>query len=229
MEVHQHVRSRSASVPRFNMFFVTKRIIDITVSFFLLLLFCPFLPFFCYLIIKKDGKPIFFRQACVGKSNRSFIVWKFRTLTNPSKVIRALPPHPFPKTWDNGVPNQFYFNRNPHQNLTHTGRWLKKFHLDGLPQLYNVLKGDMSLVGPSPEIVEIADYYNGYQAHRLNVKPGMSGLAQVNGHSDKNHDQKIIDDLLYIKKRSFKFDRIIIYRTFKRIFHNGIFNRKRLR
>ncbi|WP_164669992.1 sugar transferase [Virgibacillus doumboii] len=228
MELRQNVRSRSASVPRFSKFFAAKRVIDITISFLLLLLLCPFLLLIFYRIMKKDGKPVFFRQARVGKDDRTFILWKFRTLTNPSKVIRALPPHPFPDTWNSGVPNRFYFNRDSYQNLTHTGRGLKKFHLDGLPQLYNVLKGDMSLVGPSPEIVEIVDYYNRYQAGRLRVKPGITGFAQVNGNSNKNHDQKIRDDLFYIKNRSIKFDMIILYRTFKRFFHDGIFPRKRL-
>ncbi|SDR09010.1 sugar transferase [Virgibacillus salinus] len=228
MEIRQNVRSKPASYIDINMFFIVKRVVDIIGSFILILILWPWLLIICYRILKKDGGPILFRQVRMGKDNRPFLIRKFRTLTNPSKVIRSLPPHPFPKSWNNGVPDQFNFNRDPYQNVTHTGRWLKKYRLDRLPLLYNVLKGDMSLVGPSPEIVEIVEYYNEYQAQRLQVKPGITGFAQVNGNTNQNHDQKIRDDLFYIKNCSLKFDMIIKYRTIKHIFINGNFKRKRL-
>lgn len=228
MEARQNVRSKSVSYTHINKFFIVKRIVDIIVSFILLLILWPWLLLISYRIIKKDGRPILFRQVRMGKDNRPFLIRKFRTLTNPSKVIRSLPPHPFPKSWNNGVPDQFNFNRDPYQNVTHTGRWLKKYHIDRLPLLYNVFKGDMSLVGPSPEIIEIVEYYNRHQAQRLRVKPGITGFAQVNGNSNQSHDQKIRDDLFYIKNCSLKFDMIIIYRTSKHIFINGNFKRKRL-
>ncbi|SER05483.1 Sugar transferase involved in LPS biosynthesis (colanic, teichoic acid) [Virgibacillus subterraneus] len=228
MEIRQNVRSKPASYIDINMFFIVKRVVDIIGSFILILILWPWLLIIFYRILKKDGGPILFRQVRMGKDNRPFLIRKFRTLTNPSKVIRSLPPHPFPKSWNNGVPDQFNFNRDPYQNVTHTGRWLKKYRLDRLPLLYNVLKGDMSLVGPSPEIIEIVEYYNEYQAQRLQVKPGITGFAQVNGNTNQNHDQKIRDDLFYIKNCSLKFDMIIKYRTIKHIFINGNFKRKRL-
>lgn len=229
VEVRQNVRSRSTSYAHFNKSFTVKRMVDILGSFILILILWPWLLLISYRIMRKDGGPILFRQVRMGKDNRPFLISKFRTMTNPSKVIRSLPPHPFPKSWENGVPNQFNFNRDPYQNVTQTGRWIKKYHLDSLPQLYNVFKGDMSFVGPSPEIVEIADYYNEYQAQRLDVKPGIIGFAQVNGNTNSQHNQKIRDDLFYIENSSLKFDMIIIYRMLKRILMNGNFKRKRLR
>lgn len=221
MEIRQTIHSKTTSLKQVNMFFITKRLTDVMISFAYLLVLSPLILLTSYLIIKKDGKPVFFRQVRVGRDHRLFKIWKFRTLTNPSRVIRALPPHPFPRSWKYGVPDKFYFNRDPYQTFTRTGKGIKKFHLDRLPLLFNVLKGDMSLVGPSPEILEIAEYYNFFQEKRLKVKPGIISFAQLNGNTNRKHSQKIKDDIFYIENCSLKFDMIIIYRWFKRIFQNS--------
>ncbi|WP_170848236.1 sugar transferase [Lentibacillus halodurans] len=192
-----------------------KRSLDIAISLVCLLVLTPFMVWIACRMMKKEGKPIFFRQARVGREHRIFVLWRFRTKTNSSKVIRSLPPHPFPKNWDNGVPDAFYFKRDTTQTVTQTGNWLKKYHLDRIPELFNVLKGDMSLVGPSPEVPEIADHYNQYQAQRLRVKPGIICLSQINGYTNQNYGKKIRDDLFYIRNCSVKWDMVIICRALK--------------
>ncbi|HLS10046.1 sugar transferase [Lentibacillus sp.] len=216
MEVRESVRLRSYG-RRNNFYLTVKRLMDVLISLFGLCILLPLMVWISYQIMKKDGRPVFFRQAHVGKGHREFIMLTFRTMTNASKVIRALPPHPFPENWANGVPDAFYFTRNPQQMVTGSGKWIKKYHLEKLPALINILKGDMSLVGPSPEIPEIADHYNRHQAQRLRMKPGLTGLAQIHDHHHQNHGKKVMDDLHYINDCSAKLDIKILYRTLKRL------------
>src|SRR5699024_2233652 len=102
--------------------------------------------------------------------------------------------------WKNGVPDDFVFKTgsidNP--NITRVGQFIRKYSLDELPQFFNVLKGDMSVVGPRPEIIDITKCYNSEQKRRLAVKPGITGWAQANGRSDMNHGEKIRHDLYYV-------------------------------
>ena len=115
--------------------------------------------------------------------------------------------------WEEGVPDHFQFKTENDVSVTKIGKFLRKYSLDELPQLLNVLAGQMSLVGPRPEIPEITDLYNHKQAHRLLVKPGITGYAQINGRSEINHGEKIEYDLYYVKNQSLGLDLIIIVLT----------------
>ncbi|QKY68268.1 sugar transferase [Lentibacillus sp. CBA3610] len=229
MEARQHIRLQSVSVRHKQLFLIVKRLFDIIISLVCLIVLAPVLLWISYRLLKKEGRPVFFREARAGRDKRLFIRWRFRTMTNASKVIRALPPHPFPKSWSNGVPDAFHFNRESQRTVTPTGKWIQKYRLDRISELFNVLKGDMSLVGPKPEIPDIADYYNQYQKQRLQVRPGLTCFAQLNGRTNKNHAKKIRDDLSYIRNCSMKWDIIIMFRTLKQGIRNGNFSRKRLR
>lgn len=222
MELQENVRSRAASrsqsASHSKMYSFIKRFTDIIVSFILLLLFSPLLLFISWRIQKKEGKSIFYREMCMGKDQCIFVLWRFRTMTNRSRVIYALPPHPFPASWEKGVPDQFTIQRDFGITITPTGLWLRKYDLHKLPQLWNVIKGDMSLVGPKPEIPEIADYYNEHQIKRLAMKPGLVGYTELYGGPSINHNEKINLDLYYIKKRSFKMDvRILCHVVARRL------------
>lgn len=216
--VSTRVNSRSNASGQSKSYRFIKRLIDIIVSFTLLLLFSPLLVFICWRIQKKEGKTILYREMCVGKDRYTFVLWRFRTMTNPSRVIYALPPHPFPASWKSGVPDQFTIQRDSGITITPTGLWLRKYHFHKLPQLWNVIKGDMSLVGPKPEIREIADYYNEHQLKRLAVKPGIIAYTGLYDNQSINHNEKVNLDLYYIKKRSFKMDvRILCHVVVKRL------------
>ena len=115
--------------------------------------------------------------------------------------------------WSDGVPIDFLFETPPQQKITKIGRIYRKLSIDELPQLFNVLRGDMSLIGPRPEILEITQLYSRYQAKRLKVKPGMTGYAQINGRSVINHGMKIEYDLYYIENQSFRLDAKIFFKT----------------
>jgi len=115
--------------------------------------------------------------------------------------------------WKEGVPDSFLFKTAGDATITSIGKILRKCSLDELPQLLNVLMGDMSIVGPRPEIPAITDLYNGHQAKRLLIKPGITGYAQINGRSEISHGKKIEYDLYYIKNCSLLLDIKIIAAT----------------
>src|SRR5690625_2566039 len=118
-----------------------KRQLDILLGILLVFLLSPLFLYISILIFKKEGKPIFHRESCVGRKNRSFTKWKFRTLSKPSRLITAFPPYPYPGQSGRGAP----------RTLTATGRWLKKYKFEELPLLINIIRGDMSFTGPKIE------------------------------------------------------------------------------
>ncbi|GGB57812.1 sugar transferase [Virgibacillus dakarensis] len=212
MELRPNARTYATS--RINMYAFVKRLLDIAISLVLLTILAPLILVICIYIYKKDGQPVLLKRARAGKNNRVFIMLTFRTTTVPSRVIRAFPPHPFPDSWADGVPAAFTYKSNDKTRVTRFGARLRKYHIDKIPQLLNVLKGDMSLVGPQPEIPEITTYYNDIQEKRLKVRPGMTGYAQVNGFViEAKHGLKIAYDLYYVRNCSFRFDMKILFRS----------------
>ena len=154
--------------------------------------------------IKRDSPgPIIFRQQRVGENGRLFWMLKFRTM-----IDRA------------GAPTDAHdlIKRPDDPRLTRVGHWLRQFSLDELPQLFNVLKGDMSLVGPRPELPWLVDQYVDWQRKRFNVPQGMTGWWQVNGRSDKPTIAKTRDDLYYIQNYSLLLDVIILWKTIGAVF-----------
>jgi lipopolysaccharide/colanic/teichoic acid biosynthesis glycosyltransferase len=136
-----------------------------------------------------------FRQIRVGKGRRRFVLLKFRTMVvSPARqATQQVDP--------------------THQEVTEVGRLLRRFKLDELPQLVNVLRGDMSLVGPRPALVESVANYDSRQARRLAVRPGLTGLAQVNGNTAMSWDERIVFDLHYLDHTSLRMDLAILRRT----------------
>lgn len=220
--INTHSTLRAAMYRKPILLLMIKRILDIVISFILILLFTPVFLVILYRINKNEGKPIFYREARIGKNNEPFIMWTFRTKSIPTQVIRSLPPYPVPNAWENGVPNEFTIKKIGYTPITSTGNWLLKYNLHKLPLLFHVFKGDMSLVGPQAEVKKVAKYYNANQKQRLQVKPGVTGYAQVNNLTNKNHQQKIAYDLYYIRNYSLRFDMKIIMQAIKHFFKKTV-------
>lgn len=215
-KVKSRLSSRAMLYEKPSYFLIIKRSFDIILSSILIILFLPAFICISYQIFRREGRPIFHREAIVGTYNEPFIMWTFRIKTIPSQVIRSFPPRPVPGSWEDGVSNEFTIKKNGYQMITPTGNRLLKYKLYKLPLLVHILKGDMSFVGPQAEITEIAKHYNNYQKKRLEVKPGLTGYAQINQMTNKNHQRKIMYDLYYIKKLSFLLDVKILTHALKR-------------
>jgi lipopolysaccharide/colanic/teichoic acid biosynthesis glycosyltransferase len=177
--------------------FFLKRFFDfITALFALIILF----PFFClilmFLIISNSGKPFFF-QIRPGKNEKLFRVIKFKTMND--------------KKDSNGdfLPDS--------ERITKTGNFIRKTSLDEIPQLINVLKGDMSLIGPRPLLVEYLELYNDNERLRHSVKPGITGWAQINGRNAISWKKKLELDVWYVNNLSFFLDLKIFLGTFKKV------------
>ena len=161
-------------------FQLMKRLFDIALSLIILIFSSPLFLWLMFLYRKKAEGSMIHRDLCVGKNGKPFKMYTFRTETVPSQLITALPPRPVPKGWEHGVSDRFTIHKKAFTMVTDIGRILKKYRLHQLPLFWNVLKGDMSIVGPEPELIEVAQYYNLFQKQRLSVKPGLTGLAQIN-------------------------------------------------
>lgn len=190
-----------------------KRLFDIVFSFILLILLSPIFFILGLWIVIDDGFPIFFKQKRSGLNDIPFQIFKFRSMKNKQIPVQSNSHNNY--SWTNGVPDEFVFKTNDEDNpnITKVGRFIRKYSLDEFPQFINVLKGDMSVIGPRPEILSISKYYNEEQKRRLEVKPGVSGWAQVNGRSEMNHGEKIKYDLYYVKKISLWLDLKILFKT----------------
>lgn len=186
-----------------------KRIVDFFIS---LLSVIVLLPVFAAIsiAIKLSGKgPAFFKQERAGKNGRSFVFYKFRTMK-----IDADPFGASPKSADD-------------PRLTKVGKFLREYSLDELPQLFNVLKGDMSIVGPRPLYVSQMDEWNKRQKKRLLVKPGLTGLAQISGRGELTREEKLELDVKYVDNASFLQDMKIILATVVQVFRRKNIYEKR--
>jgi lipopolysaccharide/colanic/teichoic acid biosynthesis glycosyltransferase len=191
--------------------FGIKRIFDIVVSTFLLVLLSPILLIlFIWIKLDSEGEAVF-KQTRVGVKGKPFTIYKFRTMIkNADKLYEV--------TVDRENLGSFVFQDKDDPRITKSGRFLRKTSLDELPQLLNIIKGDMSLIGPRPEIPAIADLYSDFEKIRLLVKPGVSGLAQVNGRGDLELSMTIGFDVRYIKEFSLWLDFKILLKTVKVVF-----------
>ncbi|ENO8768914.1 MULTISPECIES: sugar transferase [Enterococcus] len=180
-----------------------KRILDILLSGIALIVLSPIILIVGFLVRIKLGSPIIFKQERPGKSEKIFSMYKFRTMTDERD--------------HNGefLPDEI--------RLTKFGKILRATSLDELPELWNILKGDMSIVGPRPLLVEYLPLYSEKQRKRHNVRPGLTGLAQVNGRNAISWEEKFEYDYLYIEDYSFTKDINIIWHTIKKVLkHDGI-------
>ncbi|AZB43587.1 sugar transferase [Bacillus sp. FJAT-42376] len=171
-----------------------KRSFDILAAFILLLIFLIPMIILATLIGLKIGRPVFFTQTRPGLHEKPFLLLKFRSMTEERDENFEL------------LPDE--------KRLTPFGRFLRKYSLDELPQLLNVLKGDISLVGPRPLLMEYLPLYSMQQKRRHEVKPGITGWAQINGRNAITWEEKFELDLWYIRNQSFGLDMKILFLTF---------------
>lgn len=174
-----------------------KRFFDIFLAILLLMLLLIPLLLISLLINYKLGSPVFFRQLRPGLHGKPFIMYKFRTMTNETDDCGILLPDS--------------------QRLSKFGKFLRSSSIDELPELFNVLKGDMSLVGPRPLLIEYLSLYSDEQSRRNDVLPGITGWAQVNGRNSLSWNDKFQLDVWYVNNRSFFLDIKILFLTFKSV------------
>ncbi|MEH7011474.1 sugar transferase [Neobacillus niacini] len=182
-----------------------KRLFDLLLSILGLILFLPIISLTALLIRMKLGTPIIFKQQRPGLKGKPFILYKFRTMTDERDQNGELLPD--------------------HLRLTSFGKLLRKLSLDEFPQLFNVLKGDMSLIGPRPLLTEYLLLYTEEEAKRHNVRPGITGWAQINGRNAITWEEKFKLDVWYVENQSFILDIKILLLTIKKVItSDGISN-----
>lgn len=174
-----------------------KRVIDILGASFGLLLLLPVLIIVAYRIRRELGSPVLFRQTRPGRHGKPFQMIKFRTMRNTTDADGYLLPDA--------------------ERLTELGRFLRASSIDELPELWNVLKGEMSLVGPRPLLMEYLPLYSQEQTRRHELRPGVTGWAQVNGRNAISWDEKLALDIWYVNNRHLWLDLRIIWCTFRKV------------
>jgi sugar transferase EpsL len=175
-----------------------KRIFDFIASLMGLIVLSPLLVLLSFIVLLKHGSPILFKQIRPGKDGNPFTFYKFRTMINEMEEDGNL------------LPDK--------DRLTNFGSFLRKNSLDELPSLFNVIKGDMSLVGPRPLLMQYLPLYNKYQNRRHEVKPGITGWAQVNGRNSLSWSKKFQLDVWYVANQSFWLDLKILFLTVYKVF-----------
>ncbi|CAN7194038.1 sugar transferase [Peribacillus frigoritolerans] len=175
-----------------------KRAMDFMLSLLAILILSPILLIVAFFVRVKLGSPVLFKQKRPGLNETIFMMYKFRTMTDERDEHGELLP-------DN-------------VRLTRFGRLLRSTSLDELPELFNILRGDMSIVGPRPLLVQYLPIYNDHQKRRHEVRPGLSGLAQVNGRNAISWENKFDLDVEYVDNVSFIGDWKIIFLTIKKVF-----------
>lgn len=181
-----------------------KRCFDFGVALALLCLTLPIMATVAVLIFCVLGRPVLFRQQRPGLHGRPFLLYKFRTMADSHDDQGGL------------LPDEM--------RMTPLGRWLRRLSLDELPQLFNVLTGDMSLVGPRPLLMEYLPLYSPEQSRRHNVLPGITGWAQVNGRNALGWDERFALDVWYVDNRSFLLDMKILWLTLSRVLRSDGIN-----
>ena len=186
---------------------VTKRLIDIVGSLCGIILLSPLFLIVAILIKLEDPKgKVFFAQERNGRYPKTFKMYKFRSMVhNAEDLLKDL--------MDRNEQTGPVFKINDDPRITKVGKFIRKTSIDELPQLFNVLKGDMSLVGPRPPIPHEVDQYNSYQMQRLAVKPGLTCIWQVSGRNNIGFDEWVEMDIEYIKTRNLWLDIKLIFKT----------------
>lgn len=175
-----------------------KRLIDIVASSLVVILFCWLYAILAIIVCFNLGSPIIFTQDRTGKNGKIFKLYKFRSMSD--------------KRDENGelLPDK--------QRLKKFGRILRSTSLDELPELFNIIKGDMSLVGPRPLLVKYLPFYNAHDARRHEVRPGLTGLAQVSGRNAMSWKEKFEKDIEYVDNLTFLMDVKVVLMTIKKVF-----------
>ena len=187
---------------------VLKRAFDVVASGAGLLVLAPVFLAIALFIRFDDGGPVFFRQERVGRNQRTFRMVKFRSMVTSAETDLA-------KLVDKNEGNGLLFKLKDDPRVTAVGKILRKYSLDELPQLWNVFIGEMSLVGPRPPLPREVESYESHVHRRLYIKPGLTGMWQVNGRSDLSWDESVRLDLYYVENWSLTGDLMIVWRTVK--------------
>ncbi|SDB36829.1 sugar transferase [Bauldia litoralis] len=177
-----------------------KRVFDLVVALLLLILLAPVLVAVGFLVWAFLGRPVFFVQQRPGLGGRPFRMIKFRTMADIRDSDGEIAPDA--------------------QRLTRLGGFLRRYSLDELPELWNVLRGEMSLVGPRPLLMDYLPYYTDRQARRHEVRPGIAGWAQVNGRNALTWDERFALDVWYVDNRNFRLDLRILWMALGGAFHH---------
>jgi undecaprenyl-phosphate galactose phosphotransferase len=199
------ISSRNLAYSR-PLFRFTKRCIDIVLSFFILLVTLPLWLLIVACVKCQDGGPIFFKHRLVGKGGKRFELIKFRTMVKKSQEIFKNHPQMLEEFQKN-------FKLKDDPRVTRIGKWLRRSSMDELPQLINIIKGDMSLVGPRPIRVEELERFGDFQSERLQIRPGLTGYWQVNGRSDTSYAERVQMDKFYMMKVTIWMDLVILIKT----------------
>ena len=174
-----------------------KRMLDFILSLTALIVLSPLMLIIGLLVRIKLGKPIIFKQKRPGKDEKIFTLYKFRTMTDEKDQNGNLLPDA--------------------ERLTKFGKTLRSTSLDELPELWNILKGEMAIVGPRPLLVEYLPLYNEKQKHRHDVRPGLTGLAQISGRNTIDWEEKFEEDIEYIQNVNFVTDCKIVFKTVSKV------------
>jgi len=179
---------------------IFKRALDITVTLPAVIILLPFFALIAVIVRATSRGPAIFKQERAGKNGKTFTFYKFRTMRTDADPFGASP-----KSGDD-------------PRLTKIGRFLREYSLDELPQLFNILRGEMSIVGPRPLYVSQIAEWDKRQKKRLMVKPGLTGLAQISGRGELTREQKLELDVKYVETASLAQDLRIIYATIAQVF-----------
>ena len=175
-----------------------KRVLDVVFSLFAIVILSPLYLCTAIMVRKKLGSPVLFKQERPGKDGKIFQMYKFRSMTDERDEKGNL------------LPDEI--------RLTSFGKKLRSTSLDELPELFNILKGDMSFIGPRPLLVKYLPLYNERQSHRHDVRPGITGYAQVNGRNAISWEEKFEKDIWYVEHLSFLTDVKILFKTVAVVF-----------
>lgn len=192
-------------------YYIAKRSLDISISLFAIVFLAPFLAIL-YLIVKIDSKgPFIYKHKRLGKNGKIIEVYKIRTMKNNSAELFEN----FTKEQKEEFEKYYKLENDP--RITRVGKFLRKTSLDELPQLINILKGEMSLIGPRPVVEKEIEKFGNRKEEYLSVLPGLTGWWACNGRSDIDYDERIELEMYYIDNFSFKLDLICFFKTIKSV------------
>lgn len=201
---------RMATGPTSNSYRYAKRAVDFAVASIGMLAISPFFLLFALAVRLSSPGPVFYREKRVGQNGKLFSIYKFRTMYTPQYLRDVLG---YGESHSAQMNRRQFAKHAPDPRITGIGVWLRKFSLDELPQLINVIKGEMSLVGPRPVVAAELANYGRYVSYYKLAKPGMTGLWQVSGRNNVGYDQRVRLDALYCLRWSPLLDISILART----------------
>lgn len=186
-----------------------KRMLDIIGSLGALAAFSPLIALISMIVLITDGRPIFYRQNRIGQGGKMFRILKFRSMfRNSDEILKSNS-----QIYSQYIANDYKLPEGEDPRITKIGRFLRKTSLDELPQFWNVLVGDMSLVGPRPIVKEELKEYGSKKEQFLLMKPGITGIWQISGRSELKYPERTEVELKYLKKQSFGYDIQVLFKT----------------